>query len=346
MDGGGNDGHRGVVCAGSILVDVNATIDRYPERERLALISDVVLGTGGPALNMAIDLARLGLGAPVRLAGAVGDDAHGEYVLTECARHGVDVDRVRVLPGTRTSYTDVMTEAVGGRRTFFHHIGANGLLDGEHLAVVDPTAKLFHLGAPGLLPRLEEPGPYGNGFAALLAAARAAGLRTNLELVTLEPERIRGIAAPCLPHLDYLVINELEAAALTGIEVEVPGPDADLDWAALAASADRLVAAGVQQLAVIHTPAGCVAAAPDGQGWRLGSVRVPVARVRSTVGAGDAFAAGVLYGLHEEWPVPDCLRLGMCAAAASLAGSSTSDSLRPAAQCLALGTESGFRPAG
>ncbi len=339
---------RGVVCAGSIVVDVNATIDRYPARERLALIEDVVLGTGGPAMNMAVDLVRLGLDAPVALAGVVGDDANGDFVRQECSRLGLEASGVQVLPGAVTSYTDVMIEREGGRRTFFHHLGANALLRREHLeaALRHPAGpKILHLGAPGLHPLLDAPGPGGNGFAAVLAAARQAGLRTNLELVSLDPRLVAAAAGPCLPHLDYLVINELEAAALSGIDVEVGAPDAAVDWAALQASAARLVELGVGRLVVIHCPPGCVAAAADGGAWRLGSVRVPPEHVRSTVGAGDAFAAGVVYGLHEERAVEECLRLGTCSAAVSLAGRSTSDSLRPAADCLAYGERMGYRDA-
>ncbi len=340
---GGAAVRRGVVCAGSIVVDVNATIDHYPARERLALIEDVAPGLGGPAMNMAVDLVRLGLDAPVALIGAVGDDGHGQFVLQSCARIGVDAAGIRVLPGATTSYTDVMIEREGGRRTFFHHSGANGLLEPEHVDLTASRAKILHLGAPGLHARLDAPLDGGNGFSSLLIRARAAGMRTNLELVTLAPERIRATAAPCLPYLDYLIINELEAAALSGIDAEVTGPDAVVDWPALKASAVRLVEQGVSRLAVIHFPAGCVAAAPDGRTWRLGSVRVPPEDVRSTVGAGDAFAAGVMFGLHEELAIPDCLRLGACVAAVSLAGRSTSDSLRPAADCLAYGERLGYR---
>jgi sugar/nucleoside kinase (ribokinase family) len=103
------------------------------------------------------------------------------------------------------------------------------------------------------------------------------------------------------------------------------------------------VALGVARLVVVHCPAGCVAAAPGGRTWRQGSVRLPAGEIRNATGAGDAVAAGVLLGLHEEWPVEDCLRLGMSAAAASLRGAATGDAILPAADCLALGERLGFR---
>ena len=47
-------------------------------------------------------------------------------------------------------------------------------------------------------------------------------------------------------------------------------------------------------------------------------MRVPPGEIRSSNGAGDAFAAGVLLGLHEGLPVERCLVQGVCVAAVSL----------------------------
>ena len=63
------------------------------------------------------------------MLGAVGDDQHGAFVLAECARLGIDTAGSQRLPGVATSFTDAMVERDGGRRTFFHHLGANALFD-------------------------------------------------------------------------------------------------------------------------------------------------------------------------------------------------------------------------
>ena len=135
---------------------------------------------------------------------------------------------------------------------------------------------------PGVHERMDAPSPDGNGFAEVLARARAAGLRTNLELVCVEPERIRALATPCLPHLDTIIINELEAAAITG-RGRIPRR----------AAARQLVRLGVRDLAVVHFP-GRAASPPPPTGaiWRQAAVRVPPGEIRSSNGAGDAFAAG------------------------------------------------------
>lgn len=330
---------NGVVCAGSIVVDVGKIIEAYPPLDHITTIEDVSLSTGGPGLNMAVDLRALGATFPLAILGAVGDDQHGAFVLDECARLDIDATGVVRLPGVATSFTDAMVERVGGRRTFFHHIGANGRFDGAASAL--PAAKILHVGAPGLHPLMDAPAAAGNGWSELLRRARAAGLHTNMELVSLAPERLVAVATPCLPHLSSIVVNELEAGALTGIDAPVPGPEGPVDWEALEAMARGLVERGVG-LAVVHFPAGSVAASADGV-HRLGSVRLPREQVRSTTGAGDAFAAGVLFGLHEGWAVEECLRLAAASAAACVRGQNTSDGIVPAAECLAEAESWGYR---
>ncbi len=336
--------HAGVVCAGSIVVDVGKVIAAYPPLDHITTIEEVSLSTGGPGLNMAVDLHQLGAGFPLAILGAVGDDQHGAYVLAECARLGIDTSGVATLPDVATSFTDAMVERVGGRRTFFHHIGANALFDGAAADIDASTSKILHVGAPGLHPLMDTSTPDGNGWSALLRRARSAGLHTNMELVSLAPERLAEVALPCLPHLSSIVVNELEAGALTGIDAAVPGAEGPVDWAAIEAMAHGLIMRGVARLAVVHFPAGSVAADPAGRVWRHGSVRLPPERVRSTTGAGDAFAAGVILGLHEEWPVQRCLRLGAASAAACVQGQNTSDGIGPAQACLADADRSGYRP--
>lgn len=320
---------RGIICGGSILVDVNKVIDRLPPAEEVALILSETADTGGPGLNLAVDLARLGCGFPVHMVGLVGDDAHGRLVLDTCTGLGIDTSGIGVLRGVPTSYTDVMIERSSGRRTFFHFQGVNARLGPERFDFAGTTARIFHIGAPGVHERMDAPSAGGNGFAEALARARASGLRTNLELVCVEPERIRTLAGPCLAHLDTIIINELEAAAITG-------SDDPLD------AARELVRLGVRDLAVVHFPAGCVAAAAAGLSWRQDAVRVPAGEIRSSNGAGDAFAAGVMLGLHEGMPVERCLVQGVCAAAVSLLSLSTSGGILPLEECLAFGERRGF----
>ena len=221
----------GVLCAGTILVDVGKVIDAYPALDHLATIEQVSVSTGGPGLNMAVDLRMLGATFPIGVLGAVGDDEHAAFILAECARLDINMAGVRTMTGAATSFTDAMIERDGGRRTFFHHSGANALFDASTADLQISGARILHAGAPGIHPVMDSWRPDGgNGWSALLQRAQSAGLHTNLELVSLEPHRIAEVALPCLPYLDSIVINELEAGALTGVDAPVPTVDGPVDW--------------------------------------------------------------------------------------------------------------------
>ena len=253
----------GILCAGTVLVDVGKVIDAYPALDHLATIERISLSTGGPALNMAVDLRLLEATFPIGVLGAVGDDEHAAFILAECARLGINTAGVRKLTGAVTSFTDGMIERDGGRRTFFHHSGANALFDASATDLATSRARMLHAGAPGIHAIMDSPLPDGgNGWSALLQRAQAAGLRTNMELVSLEPDRIAEVALPCLPYLDSIVINELEAGALTGVDAPVPLVDGPVDWPGLEAMALGMIERGVSVLAVVHFPAGCVRGRP------------------------------------------------------------------------------------
>ena len=333
----------GIVCAGCWLVDQNKTITHWPAEETLTHVVETRLDGGGPAHNVAMDLARLGATFPIWGMGVVGRDAAGRMLLDACRERGVDATHIRTVDGVPTSFTDVMTVAATGKRTFFHHQGANALLRPDDFVFSGTPARVLHLGAPGVHRGLDQPsGDDANGWVAVLRRAREAGLHTNLEMVSGEPARMRELVAPCLPHLDSLIVNDYEAAALTGLDV-VTGGAASPKAAREAARA--ILRAGVGQLVVIHFPAGCVAATADGRSVARPSLRVPPDFVRGANGAGDAFVAGVLYGVHESWALDDSLDLGLCAAASALGALSTTGAVRKVAECLALAERWGWREA-
>lgn len=339
---------HGVACGGSVVVDLLKAVGGLPEPNRMAVIDEVATATGGPAMNMAVDLRMLGADYPLWVAGAVGSDANGVFVRDQCRLNRIDDRGLRTVDGVATAFTDVMVEP-SGRRTMFHHAGASHWLEPSMIQIDQVDAAMLHLGAPGIHDRMDGPsadGRWSSSWVEILAGAQAAGMHTNMELVDLPADRQLDLAGPCLPHLDSLVINELEAGALTGIDARAPAADGEIDWDALEAMAGGLIDAGVRGLAVVHVPGGCVAAAPEGRRWRQGSIRLPEDQIRSVVGAGDAFAAGVLHALHQGWSVERALELAVASAAASVRGLTTSDAIEPAEACLALANRYGHRPVG
>jgi len=240
-----------------------------------------------------------------------------------------------------TSYTDVMTEAGSGRRTFFHSPGANEHLSEAHLRpLLKVPARLFCLGYLGLLPRLDALAPDGTNVAArLLRDAQAVGMLTATDLVSARNPRLCEQVLPCLPHLDILFLNEWEAGQL--LNENVNAPISTEQAMKLARLVHRL---GVQGAVVLHFPEAVVAVVGENECLVQGSVQLPSQQIQGTVGAGDALAAGVLLGRHQAMSWPESLKLGVCAAAACLTSPTASDGLRPWKQCLELETEFGFKP--
>ena len=116
-----------------------------------------------------------------------------------------------------------------------------------------------------------------------------------------------------------------------------------IDAEQLRAAIRDLLAAGVREWVVIHFPEGAIAGNRDGTIVTHGSVRMPQEKIVGATGAGDAFGAGLLHGLHEDKPIEECLRYAVCVAAASLTEANCSGGIKPLKECLELGAAFGFR---
>lgn len=316
-------------------------IDVYPAQDSLANIIGETTSNGGSPYNLLIDLARLKAPFPLSAAGLVGDDPAGEFILSDCRAHQIDTEQLHTCQEAPTSYTDVMTVQSTGRRTFFHQRGANALLDAAHFDLTRSSARIFHLGYLLLLDRLDRPDrKYGTGAAALLAQAQALGFKTSVDLVSEDSDRFVQIVRPALRYCDYCLLNEFEAQRTTGIEVV---RDESVDLEAARKAARELLRAGVREWVVIHFPQGAIAIGSNNQELVQGSVDLPQSQIVGAVGAGDAFAAGTLLGLHERFSIEVAVQYGVCAAAASLTQATSSGGVKPLTECLQFGAGFGFR---
>jgi sugar/nucleoside kinase (ribokinase family) len=288
-----------------------------------------------------LDLARLGAPFPLAGIGLIGADASGDWIHGQCDAHGVDRTHILRHATAPTSYTDVMTVQSTGRRTFFHQRGANAFLAPEHFSFAGSDAKIFHLGYLLLLDLLDQPdAEFGTAAARVLHAARDAGFKTSIDVVSEDSQRFAKIVLPALRHTDYCIMNEFEIERTIGIPTN---PDGLVSLSAIESASRQLLSSGVGEWVIVHFPEGACALGHDGQFRIQGSLRVPQERIIGTVGAGDAFAAGVLFGLHEDLPIETALRYGVSTAASCLFGAGTSDGVLPIKDCLALVDELGTR---
>ena len=304
---------RGIISAGTWLVDNVKIIEQYPARGNLTTISRVEKGLGGCSHNVLADLAGLGTDLPLYAGGCIGRDALGDYVQREIARLGIDGHNMLVLPDAATSYTDVMSERDGGIRTFFHFRGANARLGAEQVLQMETQARIFHLGYLLLLDELDSPDPeYGVVAARVLKGLQRQGYETSVDVVSEEGDRFRRIVEPCLPYIDYLIVNDIEAGAVCGLQLR--DPEGVLLHDRMEEAAETLVQRGVGRLCAIHCPEGGYARTRDGESSWCSSVPVAAKQIISSVGAGDAFCAGMLYAQHEGMPLHDALRFANASA--------------------------------
>jgi sugar/nucleoside kinase (ribokinase family) len=332
---------RGLLAAGNWIVDYTKIIDVYPAQDALANILGEYRGNGGSPYNLLIDLARLRAPFPLEAIGILGDDEAGRWIRQDCASHGIAAAQLHATADAPTSYTNVMSVRSTGRRTFFHQRGANALLGPEHFDFSQSSARIFHLGYLLLLDRLDQPHPADGTVAAhVLRRASEAGFKTSIDVVSEDSDRFAAIVQPALRHADYAIMNEFEAERTAGLSIR---SERGLDEANLRAAVRKLFEAGVREWVVIHFPEGALAGHRDGRWQQLGSIRLPQDRIAGATGAGDAFCAGLLYGLHQDEAMEQCLHYAVCSAAACMLDATCSGGLLPLDECLKLGGQFGFR---
>lgn len=334
---------KGVVTAGTWCADHNKLVDRWPTEDHIAEIVSEAWQGGGPGCNLAVGMKKLDSSIHVETIGLVGDDEDGRRLIAEADAHAIRRDQLQVTRDAATNYTDAFTSRASGRRTHIFFPGASALLSPDHFDFAATRARFLHLGLPGLHRTLDAPwGDDPNGWVTVLKRARAAGLLANMELASIGTDRIAAVVRPCLPHLDYLIVNDVEIGALAGADTVRDGMT-DIESCVRALRA--VMHDGSMRLAVVHFPAGAIALERDGPAAFAASVRVPADQIIGSNGAGDAFAAGVLYGVMHEWSVTQCLRLGHASAAASLRSITTTGTIEAWRRCLDLADAWGWREA-
>lgn len=314
---------RGIISAGNWLSDTIKFISHYPAVGNLVTIEKIDQGFGGCAHNVLADLARMQTGIPLYAGGCVGRDALGDEIFATCERLGINTEGMCRVDAA-TSYTDVMADMSSGTRTFFHHRGANALFGEEHIANISAPAKIFHLGYLLLLDRMDAAdAEYGIVAARVLDGLQKQGYKTSVDVVSEEGNRFREVIMPCLKYMDYFIVNEVEAGACFGRELRDKDGNILLDE--VKAAAHFLMEKGVKEAVAIHFPEGGFALRRSGEECFEPSFRVESKDIVSSVGAGDAFCAAMLYALHEELLLSKSLRVANAAARFNLFSATSTD---------------------
>ena len=279
-----------VVCVGILVADVIVRpVAQLPEPGTLGFVEAIELRGGGCALNTSSALARLGLASAA--LGKVGRDTFGDFVLRLLDERAVDADGVLRDPELPTSASVALVDPAG-KRTFLHVRGANAALAADELGERPIAGRALHVAGALVLDGLD-----GEPTAELLAEARSRGIHTSVDPV-FDPDGRWERLLPALPHCDLVTPGLAEAQGITG-EREA------------ARAAARLRELGARTAAVTLGADGCYV---SGDGFEGHVPAVPVDPVDGT-GAGDAFAAGFLYGALAGWPLERCARFANAAGA-------------------------------
>lgn len=322
---------NGIAAGGNWIVDHVKTVSRLPRPGMLATIKQQSFSPGGAAANVLADLSRMRTNLPLSGWGLVGDDANGCVLRESFAAMGVDMAGVTKIANEKTAYTDVMNEPDCGQRMFFHYRGANAFFAPGHVRIENLTCRIFHLGYLLLLDAMDQPdSDYGTVAARLLAGLREAGIQTSVDVVSEDGERFAVLVPAALRHTDYLVVNEIEAGQVVGLPPRFK--DGRLNPAGLINILEKLALLGPMRCIVVHMAEGAIWwNREDRSIGGLGAVNVPEGFIAGAVGAGDAFCAGILYGLHEQWPIRKAVALANAAAIAALSAPGATEGLRPLA---------------
>ena len=326
---------KGILCAGNMIVDITYPISAWPKQNELVHITEgITQSTGGSVCNTVADLARLDPTMPLYASGYAGHDPEGDFVLAELGKYK-NLDLSMVRRNGRTSFTAVMSNNQTKERTFFQHAGANAFYGEDDIDWDRLDVDIFHIGYILLLPHLDEEDPeYGTKMARLLHRVQQKGIRTSIDVVSESGSRFQRLVTPALKYTDYCVINELEAQQTTGVLLR--GEDGALHRENMPKALAALKSLGVSTWAVIHCPEAGFGMDENGNYCEFDSLQLPKGYIKGTVGAGDAFCAGVLHAAETDMTLCEALKLGACTAAASLSEVSASDGVRTKAEVLAL----------
>ena len=324
---------KGIAVAGNMIVDLLYPINGIPKPGELTTITaDAARSSGGCLCNDIVDLAKLDPQLPLVALGRVGDDTEGHFVMSKLQEHA-NIDLQYVKKAGSTSFTLVMADEITKQRTFYHNRGGNATFCEEDIPFDKLDVDMLHIGYILLLDTLdEEDSEYGTKMAKLLANAQKHGIKTSIDVVSEAGDRFRRLVCPALRYTDYCVINEVEASATTGIELRTE--DGKLIKENFPAALKAMKDLGVSTWAVIHCPEVGMGLDENNNLVEVPSLKLPEGWIVGTVGAGDAFCSGVLYGAWKGMDLKSAIEMGTASAACSLSEAGASEGMRSAEETM------------
>lgn len=318
---------KGICVAGNMVVDILYPTQGWPKQGQLVHIQDgISRATGGCVCNVIIDLAKLDPEMKLYALGRNGKDAEGDLIM-EQLRAYPNIDTQNIVCDGISAFTLVLADQISKERTFFTYLGANARFTEDDVDWDKLDCDILHIGYILLLNELDqEDAEYGSKMARLLHHAQQRGIKTSVDVVSEASDRFQRLVVPALKYTDYCIINEIEAGQTTGIPLR--NENDELIRENIPKALKRIKELGVSTWAVIHSPEGGFGLDENDNYVERESLHLPEGYIKGSVGAGDAFCAGVLCGAEKGEALDSAIELGIASAAASLSEASATDGMR------------------
>jgi len=272
------------------------------------------------------NLARLGLS--VRVSSCLPDDPLGSFILDTLQRAQVDTGSVLTVPGTSGGIGAYILLFGSRKRPLAYQLPTHELWPSRFSAQeaeILLDARLLHNGG-----YLHHDRAWHGDLRDLFKAARQRGLRTSMDpqfpLHAMEPPWISALE-DVLPYVDLLFCDETEAQHITTF--------GDLDRAA-----HVLLDAGVQTVIIKQGADGSTAYQ---SGWRHHQEAIVLGDLVDSIGAGDTFDAGALYGWLHDWDWEQSLLFASVAAGYTVTGAGGTQNMPDLETVLRKTQEIGFQ---
>jgi sugar/nucleoside kinase (ribokinase family) len=279
-----------ILVAGEINPDLILSGNVLPEFGQVEkLVDSATLTIGSSSVIFACGAARLGL--RVALIGICGDDVFGHFMLEEMQRRDVDVSNVILRTDKQTGLSVILNQDTD--RAILTHLGLIPALQAAEISdALLRQARHLHVASYFLQTKLQPDLP------SLFQRVHSLGLTTSLDTNYDPSEKWMGFDE-LLSVTNVFLPNEKEAVSLSG--------ESDIHLAV-----NRLWS----KVETLVVKLGTEGALGVREGARVRVASIPI-EVMDTVGAGDSFDAGFLYGYLNQWNLEKSLRLACVCGALS-----------------------------
>jgi sugar/nucleoside kinase (ribokinase family) len=283
-------GEFDILVAGELNPDLILNGDIHPEfgqAETIVASSELVVGSS--AAIFACGAARLGL--KVAFIGICGDDVFGHFILDEMTKRNVVVGSVIIRPDAQTGISVILNRGID--RAILTHPGSIADLQAADISnELLSQSRHLHVASYFLQTKLQP------GLPVLFDRAHSFGLSTSLD-PNYDPDEKWAGFDELLSKTDVFLPNKIEALSIAKSEN-------------LESAAKKLVSQSKIVAIKCGSDGGMVSSEKSAS--RSPSISVNVV---DTIGAGDTFDAGFLYGYLHNWSLEKSLRLACVCGALS-----------------------------